>query len=114
YSARLQRSLPSVRISSAAPAVQRGAIVHVQHEPSIMDDKLLERFMARARRVGTAVAVTEHAVHDRPLPWERYARALVAATSAGAARLRTRYPSIPVVHIPLGCETWSFPRKARR
>ena len=114
YTARLQRSLPAVRVSATPPGVQRGEIVHIQHEPSIMDDQSLERFMVQARTAGTAVAITEHAVEGRLSHWERHARALVAATRAGAARLRARHPSIPVVHIPLGCETWSFPRKARR
>lgn len=114
YTARLQRNLPGVRLSATAPTLPSGSIVHIQHEPSIMDDESLERFMVQARAAGTAVAITEHAVLTRPAPWERHARALVAATSAGAARLRGRHPGIPVVHIPLGCETWSFPRKARR
>lgn len=114
YTARLQRNLPSVRVTATAPAVQHGGIVHIQHEPSIIDDETLGRFMLKARTAGTAVVVTEHAVEVRSPPWERHARALVAATSEGAARLRARHPGIPVAHIPLGCETWSFPRKARR
>jgi glycosyltransferase involved in cell wall biosynthesis len=110
----LQRNLPAVRVSATAPTSPSGSIVHIQHEPSIMDDESLERYIVQARAAGTAVAITEHAVLTRPAAWEGHARALVAATSAGAARLRARHPSIPVVHIPLGCETWSFPRKTRR
>jgi glycosyltransferase involved in cell wall biosynthesis len=79
-----------------------------------MDDQALDQFVLRARAAGTTVAITEHAVQARPSPWELHTRALVATTSAGAARLRARLPDIPVVHIPLGCETWNFPRKARR
>jgi glycosyltransferase involved in cell wall biosynthesis len=114
YTARLQRSVPAARLTVAEPTLGSTGVVHVQHEPSIIDGLKLERFTAQARARGTAVAITEHSVFDRPSPWERDARALVAATSAGAARLRARHPDLKVSHIPLGCETWTFPRKARR
>lgn len=114
YTARLQQNLPSVQVTATAPAVQHGGIVHIEHEFSLIDDESLGRFMLQARTADAAVVVTEHSVGGWSSPWEHHARALVAATSEGAARLRARHPNIPVVHIPLGCETWSFPRKPRR
>jgi glycosyltransferase involved in cell wall biosynthesis len=114
YTARLQRSVPAARLTVGEPTLGGSGVVHVQHEPSIIDGLKLERFTAQARARGISVAITEHSVFDRPSPWERHARALVAATTAGAARLRARHPKLQVVHIPLGCETWAFPRKARR
>jgi|GEM_PF-871599 len=112
--ARLQRNLPSVRLTKQEPPIGVSGIVHVQHEPSIIDDRRLERFTAQARERGLAVAVTENSVFDRPSPWERNVQALVTTTTAGAALLRQRHPNLRVVVIPLGCETWAFPRKESR
>jgi glycosyltransferase involved in cell wall biosynthesis len=114
YAQRLRLSLPGLRLTAAEPEPGVGGIVHVQHEPSIVDDDRLTRYAAQARERGRAVLVTQHSVFDRPAAWERQVRALVAATSAGAVRLRARNAGVPVFQIPLGCETWSFPRKAPR
>ena len=112
--ARLQRNLPSVRLTATEPPGSATGVVHVEYEPSILDERQLERFAAQARERGVAVVVTEHSVFDRPAGWERTVRALVSHTSAGAELLRRRNPNTRVEVIPLGCETWSFPRKQTR
>ncbi len=114
FTARLHRYLPAARVCVDEPALHRGGLLHVQHEPSLIDDGRMERFVARARNAGVTVAVTEHAVRHSASAWEPGAAALVAATTAGAAELRDLHPRSRVAHIPLGCETWSFPRKPRR
>ena len=114
FTERLQANVPSVRLTARQPGDDVTGVVHIQHEPSIFNAEDLERFTARARARGVAIAITEHSVEQHPSVWERNASALVAATSAGAATLRARWPATPVVHIPLGCETWRFPRKSKR
>ncbi len=112
--ARLLRNLPSVRRRAEEPDPTGPGTVHVQHEPSIIDELRLEGFAARASRGRTAVVVTEHSVFDHPAAWERVVDALVTTTQAGAGRLRRRYPHKRVEVIPLGCETWNMPRKSAR
>jgi glycosyltransferase involved in cell wall biosynthesis len=111
---RLHRNVPSVRLTAAEPTPGSQGLVHVQHEPSIIDARQLEHFVARARSRGRAVLVTEHSVFDRPEAWEQGASALVAATTAGAAVVRRRNPTVRVEMIPLGCETWTPVRKRER
>jgi glycosyltransferase involved in cell wall biosynthesis len=114
YTERLLRNLPAAHLTATEPPFDGPGIVHVQHQHVLIDDARLERFVTRAAARRTAVAITEHAVAQRPSTWEPRAAALVAATREGAARLRARNPDVAVVHIPLGCETWSFPRKRER
>jgi glycosyltransferase involved in cell wall biosynthesis len=110
----LRRNLPSVRVCRDEPALTPPGIVHVQHEPGILDDRRLARFAAGARERRLSVVVTEHSVYDRPSVWEPLVRALVTTTIAGGRLLKRRHPGQRVEVIPLGCETWSLPRKSSR
>lgn len=112
--ARLHRNLPSVRVCTDEPSITSSGLVHVQHEPSIFDDRLLERFMVRAKQSHVPIVVTEHSVFDHPATWEHLAGALVTTTSAGAALLRRRHPGVRVEVIPLGCECWAPPARSTR
>jgi hypothetical protein len=114
YTARLRCGVPFARLTATMPDLSNRGVVHVQHEPNLMDDTTLEHFTALARDRGVPVAITQHAVAGWAAMWEHNAQALVAATSGGALLLRERHPDARVVHIPLGCETWCPPRKTRR
>jgi glycosyltransferase involved in cell wall biosynthesis len=114
YSEQLRQRIPSVHLTATEPKLREPETIHIQHEPAIMDDLRLERFACLAKDRGVAVAVTEHSVFEHSSPWEQHVRALVTTTRVGAARLKRRNPGVAVVHIPLGCPTWSFPRKSRR
>ena len=112
YASRLRRACPDARLSALEPVSRAGSVVHVQHEPGILDDGRLGRFVSRAKSDGAKVVVTEHTVWPSAAPWEEQVDALVAGTAEGARRLRERYPGRRVEHIPLGCETW-FPARKR-
>jgi glycosyltransferase involved in cell wall biosynthesis len=114
YAARMRLAMPGTALSATEPDTPAGSVVHVQHEPGILDDGRLGRFVQRAKDDGATVAVTEHSVHPHPSPWEERVDALVAATAEGARRLRERCPGVRVEHIPLGCDAWFPPRKHDR
>lgn len=110
YARRLHRALPGATLTRRADR-RLGGVVHVQHEPGILDDESLRRMAGTGPG---AVAVTAHSVWPHRAPWENRVDALVTTTSAGARALRDRNPGIRVEHIPLGCETWRPPRKRSR
>ncbi|GAA0311712.1 glycosyltransferase [Kineococcus aurantiacus] len=115
YTSRLHDFVPGAALTRDEPPIgSAGDVVHLQHESSLIDADRVERYAVRASRHGVRFAVTAHTVMPSALPWEKHVHALVAASSTGAARLRARHPRMPVAHIPLGCETWRFPRKPRR
>jgi glycosyltransferase involved in cell wall biosynthesis len=117
YSAELAAALRDagwpVRVMSA-PDLDGVALVHLQHEHSLVTPETVEEV---ARR-GVPLVLTEHTVRGEVHAWEAGAEgeaaALVAHSAEGVALLRARWPARRVVHIPHGCPTWFPPRKRRR
>jgi glycosyltransferase involved in cell wall biosynthesis len=113
YARHLAASLPGTHLV-AAPDPQGARLLHVQHEPSLIDDHTLAEAVERARDAGIPVAVTEHWTGSTTARWEYAASALVATTAVAAAALAARLPGQRVEHIPQGCHTWFPLRKTRR
>jgi glycosyltransferase involved in cell wall biosynthesis len=109
------------------------AVLHLQHEHSLVAPERVAQVAREARGRGAALVVTEHTVHrntagaddgankdraadDRAAAdaWEGDVAALVAHSAECAGLLRERRPAQRVELIPHGCPTWFPPRKARR
>ena len=86
--------------------------MHIHHTPGA-DDEEVTRAVRLARYSSVPVAVTAHDPGEHARAWEAEADALVATSSWAAARLRERWPSARVVHLPPACPTWFPPRKPR-
>lgn len=115
YTAHLRESLPpSVKVVAREPDLRAMRLLHVQHEPGIFDQSQLLNSAWRAKQAGVPVVVTEHSVSDHARSWEQGATALVSLSSLGAAKLKVRWPSKRIEHIPHGCPTWFPPRKTSR
>jgi glycosyltransferase involved in cell wall biosynthesis len=113
YTRALAAELPGTALATAPDPTNAG-LLHVQHEPALFDAGGLARELARARRAGVPVAVTEHAVGGAARSWEAETDALVVHTPRGAELLRARWPGKRVELISHGCPTWFPPRKRRR
>jgi len=109
------------------------AVLHLQHEHSLVAPERVAQVAREARGRGAALVVTEHTVHrntagtddgankdgaadDRAAAdaLEDDVAALVAHSAECAGLLRERRPAQRVELIPHGCPTWFPPRKARR
>jgi glycosyltransferase involved in cell wall biosynthesis len=112
--ASLAAELPGLRLTATAPDLRGTRVLHVQYEPSTVDELELGRVLVAAARHGVPAAVTEHVVLPGTHAFERDARALVSTTRRGAEMLRGRWPGKLVEHIPIGCPTWFPPRKRAR
>jgi glycosyltransferase involved in cell wall biosynthesis len=114
YAASLREALPGTRVSASEPDLRACHILHVEYHSGIFDQSRLLHTMKRAAHAGIPVVVTEHSVDQYARPWEQHARAIIALTSLGAARLTDRYPLKRVEYIPHGCPVWYPPRKTSR
>lgn len=114
YTAHLVAALPAGRVTKDPPELAGIRLLHVQHEPSLFQERALLWQMERARGSRVPVVVTEHATENHARAWESHADALVSLTGEGAARLQQRWPDKLVEHIPPGCFTWFPPRKKKR
>jgi glycosyltransferase involved in cell wall biosynthesis len=96
------------------------AVLHLQHEHSLVAPERVAQVAREARGRGAALVVTEHTVRRNTDDgaaadaWEDDVAALVAHSAECAALLRERRPAQRVELIPHGCPTWFPPRKARR
>ncbi len=88
YASRLRRACPDARLSALEPVSRAGSVVHVQHEPGILDDGRLGRFVSRAKSDGAKVVVTEHTVWPSAAPWEEQVDLRFSGTAQGAGRGR--------------------------
>jgi glycosyltransferase involved in cell wall biosynthesis len=113
YARYLAAALPGTHLV-ASPECQGARLLHVQHEPSLIDDHALAHAVDQARDAGIPVVVTEHRAGGPAARWEYAASALVTTTARGAALLGPRLPGQRVEHIPQGCHTWFPVRKHRR
>jgi glycosyltransferase involved in cell wall biosynthesis len=96
------------------PDLAGSALLHVQHEWSLIGTETVAGVVARAARHRVPVVVTEHSVRADGVAWEGEVAALVAHSAEAAALLRNRWPDRRVEHLPHGCPTWFPPRKRRR
>ena len=117
YARALAEAMPFVETSSGLPDPRFARLVHVMvgSSPSTAESaaalaQMMER--ARALRVPFVVAVDPDA-GDQASGTEDWtaASALVARDSASTARLRARWPSIPIHHIPHGRPAYFPTRK---
>jgi glycosyltransferase involved in cell wall biosynthesis len=118
YAAELVAALRGIGhpVAHAAEPDPDAAVLHLQHEHSLVAPERVAQVARDARGRGASLVVTEHAV--RPQAdldgWEDDVAALVAHSAEGAALLQQRRPGRRVELIPHGCPTWFPPRKARR
>lgn len=114
YTSYLAGEISGVRVTPSAPANGGVRLVHIQHEPSLFEDRELTSCIQRLHINRVPVVVTEHAVLDYAQPWEREADVLLSHTERGVQILRGRWPGKRIVHMPHGCPTWFPPRKRER
>jgi glycosyltransferase involved in cell wall biosynthesis len=117
YAARLVSALRGIGCPvahSADPDLDGSALLHLQHEHSLLAPERVADVARRARERATPLVVTEHTVRPRADEWEGEVAALVAHSAESAALLRDRWPAARIAVIPHGCPTWFPPRKARR
>lgn len=131
YAAELVTALRGIGrpVTHAADPDPDAAVVHLQHEHSLVAPERVAEVAAAACARGAALVVTEHTVRREPGPtaagpttaapapadtWENDAAALVAHSAEQATLLRQRCPGQRVELIPHGCPTWFPPRKPHR
>jgi glycosyltransferase involved in cell wall biosynthesis len=90
------------------------AVLHLQHEHSLVAPERVAEVSRDARERGAALVVTEHTVRPQADAWESDVAALVAHSDESAGVLRGRLPAQRIELIPHGCPTWFPPRKAHR
>jgi glycosyltransferase involved in cell wall biosynthesis len=103
YVAALSAELGGVRIADESPALGGLRVLHVQHDVRSKTVLDMAQRVLEAKLGSVPVVITEHAVDGQAQAWERDADVLVAATQAGAERLRARWRDRRVEMIPYGC-----------
>ncbi|MDT7581340.1 MAG: hypothetical protein QOK35_2604 [Pseudonocardiales bacterium] len=130
YAAELVAALRGIGrpVTHAAEPDAGAAVLHLQHEHSLVAPERVAEVAGAARARGAALVVTEHTVLRNadagPTPgptgagpadaWEDDVAALVAHSVEQAALLRRRCPGQRVELVPHGCPTWFPPRKPHR
>ena len=119
YAAELVAALRGIgqAVTHAAEPDPDAAVLHLQHEHSLVAPERVAQVAREARGRGASLVVTEHAV--RPQAdldgWEDDVAARSSRTPPRVRRCcRQRRPGRRVELIPHGCPTWFPPRKARR
>ncbi len=84
YTRHLAEELPGARVSAAAPDLDSGTVLHVQHINCLFDRIDLPALLRSASSRGVRTVVTEHAVEREPAAWENLPDVLVALTPTGA------------------------------
>ena len=116
YAAELVAALRGIGspVTHAAEPDPGAAVLHLQHEHSLVAPERVAEVARDARERGAALVVTEHTVRPQADDWEDDVTALVAHSAESAELLRGRLPGQRIELIPHGCPTWFPPRKARR
>jgi glycosyltransferase involved in cell wall biosynthesis len=117
YAGELVDAMRGLGIATAhgpEPVLDAGAVLHLQHEHSLIAPDRVADVARRARERRVPLVVTEHTVRGQVDEWEGDVAALVAHSAEGVALLRERWPTQRIEHVPHGCPTWFPPRKRER